>query len=94
MATKAFPLTRTPVKVAADTDDPVLCSPSFRDVKVAYSATATDVAPATTGGAVHRLLEHETMSRLAVGDGFLWAWVWDERVSTTDLAVSGSSVTP
>jgi hypothetical protein len=93
MATQNFTVGSTWVRIAADTDDPLLISCEARAV-VEFGTTATDADPGA-GVKGHRLM---------MGDGFalsrasgIVGWVSAKVASGTPsvvLAVDGSSETP
>jgi len=91
MATQNFTVGTSWVRIAADTDDPLLISCNAR-VVVEFATTATDTDPTVTG---HRLMMGEGMalSRASGIVGYVSAKVASGTSSVT-LAVDGSSESP
>ena len=93
MATQNFTVGAAWVRIAADTDDPILISCESRAV-VEIATTATDADPASTVKG-HRLMMGEGMAitRASGIVGFVSAKVASGTPSVV-LAVDGSSETP
>jgi hypothetical protein len=90
MATQSTILDSDWTLIANTADDPVLAQAYGGVAQIEYLTTATDSTPdASEVG--HRLGGDQQMTRLAIGDGYIWARLWG-RTKPAAIVVSGSTV--
>jgi hypothetical protein len=87
MATSNVTISATWTKLATADDDPVLVT-SKSPAMIEFATTATDVAPTVTGHAVPDMSGGAAMTRMVIGDGFLWCRIVDSRFASASVEVS------
>jgi hypothetical protein len=85
LATTNVSLTTSWVKLANDSDDPVLISYNSSSAYLQIATTATDVAPSGIEG--HIISYNEAVIRSVVGGGFIWGRVTGDSVDATVTVV-------
>ena len=89
MATVNTPLTNEWQKVAETADDPVLMQSYGKVAQVEYATTDDDEAP-DSDLIGHRLEGHEAMTRLVLGEGYIWVRLYASAKAAT-LVITGST---
>jgi hypothetical protein len=87
MATSNVTVTAAWTKLAVADDDPVLVT-SKSPAVFEFATTATDVAPTVNGHTVSDMSGGAAMTRMVIGDGFLWCRITDGRFTSASMEVS------
>jgi hypothetical protein len=87
MATGNVNVSSAWTKLADDGDDPVLVTSKSAAV-FEFATTSTDVAPTVTGHTVADMSGGAAMTRMVIGDGFLWCRITDARFASASVEVS------